>query len=207
MAEDRRCTRPRRAAANHPGAGVAAAFHQAEHIARRNPHHGGQALPDGSGQARPPTPGRPRLDRDGVSGERPHAPLRLGQRAGDGHRTPSELRTGWGLVRAERARQREAQRADGERQAKREFSTAAAVLLVGFHCEPQPHGNQFPRTNPSSRIRGDSDAQVQRRKRGEMGKLQSKAGKIQTQAGSFAGMRYGFRESNTDSGNAVRTRT
>jgi len=33
--------------------------------------------------------------------------------------------TGWGLVRAERARQREAQRADGERQAKREALAAA----------------------------------------------------------------------------------
>ena len=67
---------------DHPGEGTAAAFDQAEHVARRRPHHGGQTPADRRGQARAPTSGRPGLDRDEVPGEGPHAPLRNGQRAG-----------------------------------------------------------------------------------------------------------------------------
>ena len=42
---------------------------------------------------------RSRLDRDEVPGERPRAPLRDGQRPGDGHSAPLEQRTGRGLAR------------------------------------------------------------------------------------------------------------
>ena len=104
--------------------------------------------------------GRPGLDRDEVPGEGPHAPLRDGQRPGDGHRAASEQRAGaWPVRRAVSTSFRRR-----VRRHKFGFAAAAAlidVVLRGRHWHqrlagrPGQPGGDWPKSVwPSPKQRG-----------------------------------------------------
>ena len=77
-----------RNAPHHPRGGTGAAQHRAAHHGAGEVDERGAPSRERTAEAHPRDSRRSRLDRDEVPGERPRAPLRHGQRAGDGHPAP-----------------------------------------------------------------------------------------------------------------------